>query len=99
MNKKILLLAGTISALFAGKPTSTTPVALELEPVTGAVAIRVTADNTPAPAPTAPVGLPVGTHQVAVRARESGAADFARFAERPLRRKVKYGNNRWVLLG
>jgi hypothetical protein len=97
MNKKVLLLAGAMSALFASKSTTTTPTALEIEPVTGAIDIRVAAEPTPAPA--APANVPVGTHQVAVRMREFGSTPFRQIIERPARRKVKYGKNRWVILG
>lgn len=107
MNRKVLLLAGVIGALFAGKSATTSAPAhlsgpsvnvLDLEP---GASIVIGADQIVSrkPAPAEPTTQPVAPRQVAVRAREVGPADFHRFVERPMRRKVKYGRNRWVILG
>ena len=107
MNRKVLLLAGAISALFAGKSATTSAPeylsgpgfnVLDLEP---GASIVIGADQIVSrkPAPAEPTTQPVAPRQVAVRARELGPIDFHRFVERPMRRKVKYGRNRWVILG
>lgn len=106
MNRKVLLLAGAISALFAGKAATTNlPEAVatgsEIDIKSIGAGINIGADQIVGrePAPVKSDSLPVGTYQVGVRARELGPVDFHRFVERPMRRKVKYGRNRWVILG
>ena len=66
--------------------------------ITGPIyAPRTFAARTPAPAK--PVAEPVAPRQIAMKAPIMAQKGFVRFVERPMRRKVKYGKNRWVILG
>jgi hypothetical protein len=103
MNRKFLLLAGAFGALFAGSATSTPPNGPGVNDLDLAAGPRIVigADQIVGrtPAPEQPVAQPIAGNEVAVRAREVGPQNFRRFIERPGRRKVKYGKNRWVILG
>lgn len=96
-----LLGASLLSALVGA---STSPI-----PTQGPIEVGATCDQGPTytprtfaaekPAPAKPAAEPVAARQVAVQAPIMVDKDFRRFVERPMRRKVKYGKNRWVILG
>lgn len=104
MNRKFLLLAGAIGALFAGKsattmqPVPATDVEIGTEAPGAGYVIGADQIVSREPAPVSSDSIPAGTHQVAIRAKPLGLPSITRFNERPMRRKVKYGKGRWVIL-
>jgi hypothetical protein len=95
------MMAGLAGALF-GATKVQAPTATQVEDVATSVKGPTYTPRTFAaekPAPAKPGAQPVAPRQVAVRAREIGGVDFTRFVDRPGRRRVKYGKNRWVILG
>jgi hypothetical protein len=103
MNKRFALLgASLLGALLGASTTSKIPTS-------GPIEVGTTSNHGPTytprtfvaeqPAPAKPAAEPVVARQVAVKAPIMSSKDFTRFVERPGRRKVKYGKNRWVILG
>jgi hypothetical protein len=101
--KRFALLGASLLGALLGAST-TSPI-----PTTGPIEVGAISDHGPTytprtfaaekPAPAKPVAQPVAPRQVAVKAPIMSTKDFTRFIERPGRRKVRYGKNRWVILG
>lgn len=103
MNKKYLLLAGsllgltTLATTQAPTPKQVEDAAHSIDQAKTATVSRTFTARKPAPAkPVAPVAKQ--RVQVAYRLISFLGTQY-RFPERPVRRKVKYGKNRWVILG
>jgi hypothetical protein len=103
LKKRFALLGASLLGALLGAST-TSPI-----PTAGPIEIGTTSDQgstyTPRTfaaektAPAKPAAEPVYPRQVAMKAPIMAQKDFMRFVERPMRRKVKYGKNRWVILG
>jgi hypothetical protein len=106
MNRRVLLLAGTISALFTGQlATTSAPEAVatgsnfvDIGLLGAGVTIGsdyvIGHEQTPAK----PTAQPATQRKVAVKSPPMFSAIGPRFVERPGRRKVKYGRHRWVIV-
>jgi hypothetical protein len=100
MNKRFALLGASLFGALLGASTAKAPTAAQVEDVAASVEGPTYTPRTFAaekPAPAKPVAQ-VAARQVAVQAPIMASKDFVRFIERPMRRKVKYGKNRWVIL-
>jgi hypothetical protein len=102
LKKRIALLGASLLGALFGASAVQGPTASQVEDVAATVtgptyAPRAFAAEKPAPAK--PAAEPVAPRQVAMKAPIMSDRDFLRFVERPMRRKVKYGRNRWVILG
>jgi hypothetical protein len=102
LKKRFALLGASLLGALFGASTVQGPKASQVEDVAATVTgptyvPRTFAARTPAPAK--PATEPVAPRQVAMKAPIMADRDFVRFIERPMRRKVKYGKNRWVILG
>ena len=101
LKKRFALLGASLLGALLGASTSQIPTV-------GPIEVGTTSDQgstyTPRtfaaekPAPAKPAAEPVAPRQVAVQAPLMSNKDFVRFYERPMRRKVKYGRCRWVMV-
>jgi len=106
MNRKVLLLAGAISALFAGKSSTTTApptvaidTAMDIESIGSGVTIGLDYTIGQEQTPVKPAAQQVAQRTVELQNPPMFPGISRQFIERPMRRKVKYGKNRWVILG
>jgi hypothetical protein len=107
MNRKILLLAGAMSALFAGKQATTSaPQAVaagsdfvDMESLGAGVTIGTDFVIGHEQAPAKPDAQPAAQQKVVAQSPPMFPNISRHIIERPGRRKVKYGKNRWVILG
>ena len=103
LGSSLLGLAATFAGLNTQVHTTEAPMAKMVDAVEQAaksldqVKTREFACRRPTPAK--PTLQPLARRTVAVQPRELMPAQAFRFIERPGRRKVKYGKNRWVILG
>jgi hypothetical protein len=102
LRRKFTLLGASLLGALFGVSAVQGPTASQVEDVAATVTgpayvPRTFAARTPAPAK--PAAEPVAPRQVAMKAPIMAERDFVCFVERPMRRKVKYGKNRWVILG
>lgn len=93
--KKMLLAASALLMAGLGQTSCQAPSAPapKSEPID---AVRPPSASKPAPAK--PATPAVAPRQVVLRQAPLMPASFARFIEKPHRRKVKYGRHRWVLV-
>jgi hypothetical protein len=102
MNKRFAILGAGLACALLGASTAQGPTPEQVEDVAATVegptySPRTFKARTPAPAK--PVAEPAVPRQVVLRQAPLFSEDFHRIIERPGRRKVKYGKNRWVILG
>lgn len=102
LRKKFALLGASLVGALFGASAVQGPTVSQVEDVAATVTGPAYVPRTFAaekPAPAKPAAEPVAPRQVAMKAPIMADQDFRHFVERPGRRKVKYGKNRWVILG